>query len=794
MASGTSMSGPYAAAIAAWIRAVSPGYDTDSVRALIQASADDIVDPYGLGENLIGWDKYSGYGRINLEEALNLAPSQRARIDAPAIAEVVGGVIDIAGAADGDGFGNYNLEYRFQDETSWTNLVTSSTPVTDGVLGSFESTGRNGLVNFRLSVGHTHTALRKFWVANSALCEFQAPLDGDTATGIVFMTGNAICPDFVQTTIEYRPDLDSSEWTEAGTTGVPAYGSDIFGWQVSTIPDGRYWIKASVYSEAGLEAVDSLRVYIRSTFAPPHGWSVPLTAAPGFSSNYGDFDNDGQTELVIGTSEGVVFYNLDGTQKTTGVPTLPVGDFRVVPAVGNLDGDGIDDLVCIAAADSGVLYGFPSSGGNFVTTIGQRPVTFQGSFRTGSKIFLKDINNDGLDEIHYSPGYSRNPRPSFYFIRRPDGTPFGQNLPLPDEYVWGYAADLDGDHHDELYHYHPPSSQLYQFDSLGQAVDSIILQVEGLAFMPASISASAIDIDEDGKHELMLWAASSPNPYDPGAHSNNHFFALDEGLVLKDGWPHDTQVSAFYSGTNPVFCDINGDGQLEYFCAFWDDTYHRIFGWNLDGTPFMDGEDGFFASPELPSYLSDVVAVDLNGDGVTDLAAAALRDLFGSYPMERIVAYDRTAELLEGYPIVAKYPVDGLDAKGCPLFGDLDGDGYLDLTYASQDQLAFANLPGVIFSPSAATWPMRLGGRRLNNTSPLPDQGPSICGDIDGSGDEVNIADLVFLVAFMFQSGPPPPDLVACDVDGSGSGPDIADLVYLVAYMFGSGAPLQCPE
>jgi len=69
-----------------------------------------------------------------------------------------------------------------------------------------------------------------------------------------------------------------------------------------------------------------------------------------------------------------------------------------------------------------------------------------------------------------------------------------------------------------------------------------------------------------------------------------------------------------------------------------------------------------------------------------------------------------------------------------------------------------------------------------------------ICGDINGSGGEdIDIADLVYLVAYMFDGGPPPPVLAATDVDGSGSGPDIADLVYLVAYMFQAGPAPACP-
>jgi len=70
-----------------------------------------------------------------------------------------------------------------------------------------------------------------------------------------------------------------------------------------------------------------------------------------------------------------------------------------------------------------------------------------------------------------------------------------------------------------------------------------------------------------------------------------------------------------------------------------------------------------------------------------------------------------------------------------------------------------------------------------------------ICGDADGSGTEIDISDLVYLVAYMFNSpaGPEPPIMAAVDVDGSGD-VDITDLVYLVDYMFGepSGPAPHC--
>ncbi len=76
----------------------------------------------------------------------------------------------------------------------------------------------------------------------------------------------------------------------------------------------------------------------------------------------------------------------------------------------------------------------------------------------------------------------------------------------------------------------------------------------------------------------------------------------------------------------------------------------------------------------------------------------------------------------------------------------------------------------------------------------------------DGQPDP-DIADLIYMVSFMFQDGPPPPcdeaptgecpDHYFAETDVNGDGtctPDIADLIYLVTYMFQDGpAPVPCP-
>ncbi|MEW5995648.1 MAG: hypothetical protein AB1744_14815 [Candidatus Zixiibacteriota bacterium] len=57
----------------------------------------------------------------------------------------------------------------------------------------------------------------------------------------------------------------------------------------------------------------------------------------------------------------------------------------------------------------------------------------------------------------------------------------------------------------------------------------------------------------------------------------------------------------------------------------------------------------------------------------------------------------------------------------------------------------------------------------------------------------VNVSDVTFLVAYLFQSGPLPPCLDEGDVNWSGD-INIADLTYLVEYLFQGGpAPPACP-
>lgn len=67
------------------------------------------------------------------------------------------------------------------------------------------------------------------------------------------------------------------------------------------------------------------------------------------------------------------------------------------------------------------------------------------------------------------------------------------------------------------------------------------------------------------------------------------------------------------------------------------------------------------------------------------------------------------------------------------------------------------------------------------------------CGDVNGDIQGPNIADLTYLVEYLFNSGPEPPDPQMADMNGHSGSINIIDLTHLVNYLFNGGAPPECP-
>ncbi|MCK4574636.1 MAG: S8 family serine peptidase, partial [candidate division Zixibacteria bacterium] len=705
MASGTSMACPHVVGVASWIRSVSPGLIPARVKEIIEQSADDIVDPFGIGWNLPGFDKYSGYGRLNLKKALDITPRRRAKIVFPANNAIDSGYIVVHGHADGDDFTGWTLDYGAGDSpTSWINLASLDEPVTNNAFTSWDTHGLTGQFTLRLTVDEENISYVTLYIAGKAAAEIRTPSDGETISNFAAVHGDAYCPDFSSYKLEYLVDTSGAEWERLSGGTVPIFDDVLGGWFLEEMSETDYSLRVTIYANGVPVMSDSISVTVQSIFSTEQAWRSHLNGYPGIISNYGDFDGDGYNEIIIGTSSGIEVFNTDGTVKLDNLPDFPVNNFLMPIAVGNLDGDNIDDIVAVGY-DPPFVYGFPSSAPPFKAYTGIFPqlYNFYRSEHEFPKVALKDIDHDGLDEIYvFMSGSSL----SSTFLFESDGEPINSF----DYFAETFLVDLDGDGTDELYAANQTFCLLRQIDCrTGITMDSLLIQKNGADFR--CLGMSAYDIDNDEQYELILYGFYLDDTY--------WIYAFDDGLQLIDGWPHEIGLDDFVVPTAPVFGDLDGDGEPEYVSSFFDLDASYVLAWNLDGTSFLSGSQaGLFAVTPKPSVLNMLLLADIDGDNSTDIIACANNDLFNTYKAQRIYAWNNEADILPGFPMVTVQNAFNSD-RITPSVGDIDNDGNIELIMPVPDSnQIYVNYP-YPYNRCQSPAPFWRYNRRMNNVAAL---------------------------------------------------------------------------
>ena len=262
--------------------------------------------------------------------------------------------------------------------------------------------------------------------------------------------------------------------------------------------------------------------------------------------------------------------------------------------------------------------------------------------------------------------------------------------------------------------------------------------------------------------------------------------------------PQDVNV-AVMTYASEMYSWYSGSVEADtYFCPERQGTYFGSFylkDWPAMGNPDytideqLTAQAGEIFLQSLDSGQAQAVTglVDIQRDDLYEIVATreAISTLLRQFMTQESIDSAAVMELAEQYgeldgEIVYYYATHFATA------GQTLSTGQQEVLTGLVDSLGYLPPAGAFLYSAPIDMPEIMNTDFLFRSS-------DTCGDIDGNGAGPDIADLVYLVAYMFSQGPEPPVMEACDVDGSGSGPDIADLVYLVTYMFGGGPDLQCP-
>ncbi len=760
LADGTSMSSPHVAGAAAVVLSYAPGLSPDQVQEILEQSADDIVYPYGDTDSIfVGWDRYSGHGRVNIEAALALLDGTRAKLQTPHARQMVTSDTDITGSAYSESGDSYSIDLSLtSDQSTWENIASGIANIVDGKLGFLSTAGRTGDYTLRLSVGDEFVTYRRFIIASERHFNIDSPEAGDTVSWFLTVRGSVVDPEFIGYKVFLRPggqgnqvpnpvtreisqSVSEAMWAKLGQSGdnftQPSFpdakqGSSSDEWDLvfestrlvadsilcgvslGSYQSGDYTLRVAGYTPSE-EVNREIEITIEDKLIDGFPQFAPLGGNVHFAPAVCNIDGTGDPEIIITSRTGANAIESDGTPFCCGWPNLWGVDCYSAPAAYDINGDGLAEIAIITDNELEVFdcYGARLEGFPKYKLTGYMAISYPTPL-------MADLDFDGQHEILWIS------MDGHVYAYRPNGMPYfasldGEFANTESGYFFGsivpflFCVDLEDDGENEV---------IAGYSSAGR--DGCVYVWQAKNGQPRSGSTALVrrfgklrggciaDFNQDGEYDIGLVGRTS---------TDTVFAAIIDGYGnFLPGWPKLFTDRWQYLVNFPAAGDIDQDGYPDLVFSISSLDNGEIYVLRYDGTaytPHLAVDGSYFAATD--GTLGCVVLGDVSGDGAVDIVAR-VGSVFPGVGYERVIAVDKDGEVIDGWPIHTYAPQSRvLSTIHTPVLTDIDRDGYLDLICSSDDDQVYVWKLDTPYDPDNIPWGRFLHDSR--NSGILPGRG-----------------------------------------------------------------------
>ena len=369
---------------------------------------------------------------------------------------------------------------------------------------------------------------------------------------------------------------------------------------------------------------------------------------------YCQMDADSEYEIVYGIGTTVQAWNPDGSS-VTGWPKSLTYNAQGAPAYGDIDGDGVEEIVIGTANITGVLgilYAFEKDG----TPVTGFPINNGGSARS---VVLCDLDQSGSIEIITTKRLSSAGE---IYVFKGDGTIY-PGWPKAINHVpasSSAAGDITGDGIPEIIA--ESYTSLYAWDRNGNLLSGFpfILSNGDVNSYSSPVLA---DVDGDNVREIIFGSHQTG-----GAGLGYVYILKNNGTVLPD-WP---KTTTYWVYGPPVLGYVNDDNVIDIVVGdqIGGAAVNHIYAWDKNGNVLS----GFPIGP-VNAVNNQVALGDIDNDGKLELI---IDDNSQENSMGKYLAFNH-----DGTPIVNwDLPTSGTTMFNMPCLADINTDGILDMVGA----------------------------------------------------------------------------------------------------------------